>query len=79
MSREAFKEIIYNNMKHGKACDVYHLTVEHIRECGETAQECIRTLVNMIIRNIFFLTCPQAKVGIGTYIYKGRKKPINQS
>ena len=33
----------------------------------------------MIIKNIYFLTCPQAKVGLGTYIHKGRKKPINQS
>ena len=79
MSREAFKNILYKNMKAGKACDVYHLTVEHIRECGFTAQECIRALINKIINNIYFLTCPQVKVGLGTYVYKAKKKPITKS
>ena len=53
MSKEAFRKIVYSEMKLGKACDVYHLTVEHIRECGEIAQECIRRLINMIINNIY--------------------------
>ena len=76
---KAFEEIIYKNMKPRKACDVYHLTVEHIRECGELAQDCIRTLVNMIIQNIYHLTCPQAKVGLGTYVHKGKGRPIDKS
>ena len=74
MSREAFKKIIFSEMKLGKACDVYHLTAEHIRECGEVAQECIRKLINMIINNIYYLTCSQVKVGLSTYIHKAKKK-----
>ena len=37
MSKEAFKHIVYKKMKLGKAPDIYHLTVEHLRECGEAA------------------------------------------
>ena len=79
MTREDFKNIVFKNMKSGKACDAYFLTVEHIRESGEIAQECIRTLINKIIDNIYFLTCPQIKVGLGTYVYKGKKKPVSKS
>ena len=57
MTKEAFEEILFKKMKPGKACDIYHLTVEHLRECGETAQLCVRTLINMIIQNIYYLTC----------------------
>ena len=39
MTREDFKNIVFKNMKSGKACDAYFLTVEHIRESGEIAQE----------------------------------------
>ena len=79
MSKEAFKKIIFSEMKLGKACDVYHLTAEHIRECSEVAQECIRKLINMIINNIYYLTCSQVKVGLGTYIHKAKNKPLDQS
>ena len=79
MTREDFKKIVFKNMKAGKACDAYHLTVEHIRECGDIAQDCIRKLINKIIDDIYYLTCPQVKVGLGTYVYKGKKKPITRS
>jgi hypothetical protein len=36
-------------------------------------------LLNSIITNIYFLTCPQLKAGLGTSIHKGKKKPRNQS
>ena len=79
MSRESFLEIINQKMKLGKACDAYTLTVEHIRECGEVAQECIRKLINLIIKNIYYLTCSQVKVGLGSCIFKGKKKPVELS
>lgn len=79
MSRESFLNIVYKEMKTGKACDAYKLTVEHIRECGELAQECIRYLINMIINNIYYLTCPEVKVGLGTCIFKGKKKSPEQA
>ena len=79
MSRKDFTDIVYKEMKPGKACDAYKLTVEHIRECGEAAQECIRHLINMIINNIYYLTCPQIKVGLGSCIFKGKKKPVEQA
>ena len=79
MSRETFIDIVYKQMKPGKACDAYRLTVEHIRECGDLAQECIRHLINRIINNIYYLTCSQVKVGLGTCIYKCKKKPTEHA
>ena len=39
----------------------------------------MRTLINRIIKNIYYLTCSQAKIGLGTYIHKGRGKPVDKS
>ena len=66
-------------MKRGKSCDIYQLTTEHIQECGKTAKMCILKLLNNIITNIYFLTCPQIKAGLGSSVHKGKKKPRNQS
>ena len=32
-----------------------------------------------IIDNINYLACPQIKAGLGTAVYKGKKKPLSQS
>ena len=64
-------------MKLGKAADIYKLTVEHLRFAGSVAKLCILNLLNEIIRNIYFLTCPQVKIGLGSAIYKGKGKPLS--
>ena len=66
-------------MKLGKACDFYHLTVEHLRYCGSVAKESLLVLINRILSNIYFLSCPQLKIGLGTAIHKGRGKPADKS
>ena len=66
-------------MKAGKACDVYHLTVEHLRHCGSQAQQQILSYINRILKNIYYLSCPQIKLGLGTPIYKAKKKPLAMS
>ena len=38
MSLEDMNKIIFNKMKSGKACDIYHLTVEHLRYCGNAVR-----------------------------------------
>ena len=67
--------ILDKKMKSGKACDIYQLTVEHLRNCGDKAKQCILALVNRILLNIYFLSCQQIKLGLGTAIYKSK---INQ-
>ena len=66
-------------MKAGKACDIYHLTVEHLRNCGDHAKYCILAFVNRILLNIYFLSCQQIKLGLGTAIYKSKNKPVDKS
>ena len=79
MSKERFDEIISSEMKRGKACDIYQLTVEHIQMCGDEAKLCILNLINRIIEDIYFLSCPQAKAGIGSSVHKGKRKPRTSS
>ena len=66
-------------MKFGKACDIYQMTVEHLRHCGEDAKAAVMKLINRIIQSIYYLTCNQVKLGLGSAIYKGRKKPVSLS
>ena len=72
MKMEDFEEIIFKRLKQGKACDLYHLTVEHLREAGQEAKQCIMNLINMVIANIHYLTCPQIKTGLATSLHKGK-------
>ena len=71
--------ILFKRMKAGKACDFYHLTVEHLRHCGTQAKVEVLGLVNRIIEDIYYLSCSQLKIGIGTPIYKGKRKPVASS
>ena len=66
MKMEDLENILNKDMKLGKACDVYHLTVEHLRYAGHQAKLVILRLVNDIIKNIYYLTCPQVKKGLST-------------
>ena len=71
--------ILHNRMKPGKSCDIYQLTVEHLRFCGLQAKNQILNLINRIFKDIYFLTCPQIKLGLGTALHKGKSKPITKS
>ena len=79
MSISQLNHILFSKMKPGKACDIYHLTVEHLRHCGLEAQESILGLINRILSDIYFLSCPQIKLGLGTAVYKGKNKLTNIS
>ena len=72
-------KILNKDMKKGKACDIYKLTVEHLRFAGHEAKLIILQLLNDIIENIYYLTCPQVKKGLSTAVYKGKKKPVSES
>ena len=79
MTISQLNHIINSKMKAGKACDVYHLTVEHLRHSGDQAKLHILEFINRILKNIYFLSCPQIKLGLGTAIYKGKNKTISKS
>ena len=79
MSISDLNHILYTKMKPGKACDVYHVTVEHLRHCGNQAKLHILALVNRILANLYYLSCPQIKLGLGSAVHKGKKKPLSRS
>ena len=71
--------ILFSKMKTGKACDIYTLTVEHLRHSGLEAKKHILAFINRVLSDIYFLTCPQIKLGLGTAIHKGKKKPTDKA
>ena len=79
MTISQLNDILQYRMKAGKACDVHQLTVEHIRNCGDDAKLTIVKLINRIIENIYYLSCPQIKLGLGTAVFKGKRKPVAKS
>ena len=73
------EDILNKEMKLNKACDIYKLTVEHLRYSGHHAKIILLKLLNEIISNIYYLTCPQVKIGLSTSAYKGKKKPVSEA
>ena len=69
MNLSQLEKILHSKMKLGKSCDIYHLTVEHLRYCGRVAKLQILDLINRILMDIYFLSCPQIKLGLGTSIH----------
>ena len=79
MTLTQLDNILHAKMKPGKACDVYQVTVEHLRHCGDEAKLHILNLINRILENLYFLSCPQIKLGLGSAVYKGKRKPLSKS
>ena len=79
MTIDDLDKIIDKKMKLKKSCDIYQLTVEHLRFCGKDARASILKLMNRIIKNIYYLTCPQIKIVLGSALYKGRSKPVSSA
>ena len=79
MNMSQLEHILQKKMKSGKACDIYHLTVEHVRHCGLEAKQTILLFINRILLDIYYMSCPQIKLGLGTAVYKGRNKVTSLS
>ena len=62
MTISQLNHILSHKMKPGKACDIYHLTVEHLRHCGPEAKLSVLELINRVLQDIFFLAGPQIKL-----------------
>ena len=56
-------------MKRGKACDIYKLNAEHLKNAGTNAKTAVLNLINDLIENIEYFACPQVKSGISTAAY----------
>ena len=72
-------KILFKKIKLGKACDIYQLTVEHLRYCGESVLLKILEFINRILENMYYLSCSQLKLGIASAIHKGKRKPLDLS
>ena len=57
-------KILFSKLKLNKACDVYQLTVEHIRNAGPVAHNHILTLLNKIIDDINSTSRPETKTAV---------------
>ena len=79
MTMAQLDHILNKKMKPGKSCDIYQLTVEHLRNCGDEAKQCILEFINRILSSIYYLSCRQIKLGLATPIYKKKNKPISLS
>ena len=70
-------DIIFRRLKLNKACDIYKLTVEHLRYCGDETLVLILRLLNLIIDNLNYLSSPQLNTSITSIIHKGKLKPVS--
>ena len=73
---DKLKEILFKRMKLNKACDIFKLTVEHLRNCGDKSLDIAKSLINKIIDNINFLSSPQLNTSVATVIHKGKGKSL---
>ena len=66
------KDILFKRLKLNKACDVYKLTVEHLRYCGDETLFWILKLLNLIIDHLNYLSSPQLNTSVTSIVYKGK-------
>ena len=76
MNMGRLKNIIFKKLKLKKACNVFKLTVEHIRNAGEDSLNSILLLLNRIITNINVLSSPELNTSVASVIFKGKDKPL---
>ena len=68
------KDIIFKTLKLNKACNIFKLTVEHLRNCGDRTLTLILQLLNLIIEHLNYLSSPQLNTAVATIIHKGKGK-----
>ena len=76
MQLTQLKDIIFKRLKLNKACDIYKLTVEHLRNCGEKSLGLILQLLNAIIGHLNYLSAPQLNTAVATIVHKGKGKSV---
>ena len=76
MNLTQLKDILFKKLKVNKACDIFKLTVEHLRNAGDKSLGLILNLLNNIIENINVLSSPQLNTSVASVVFKGKDKPI---
>ena len=76
MTLNNLKDILFKKLKLGKACDVFKLSVEHLRFAGDETLILILRLLNLIIDNISYLSSPQLNTAVASVVFKGKDKPV---
>ena len=74
---ENLQEIVHKKLKNNKACDIYHLTPEHLKHAGDEALLLMCELINRVLKNLNFLSAPEFKIAIASVKYKAKDKPKN--
>ena len=77
MTLQNLKDILFKKLKLNKACDVYKLSVEHLRYAGDETLSLVLCLLNMIIDNINYLSSTQLNTSVASIIYKSKSKPVH--
>ena len=72
------KDILFKKLKLGKACDVFMLTVEHLRNAGDSTLLLLLDLINLIIDNLNYLSSPQLNTSIASIVHKGKGRPVTK-
>ena len=70
MNLAQLKFILFKKLKLNKACDIFKLTVEHLRNAGDESLIIILNLLNNIIKNIKVLSSPQLNTSVATVVRK---------
>ena len=78
MTLTNLKDIIFKKLKLNKACDIYKLSVEHLRHAGDQILEFLLKILNSIIENLNHLSQSQLNTAIASVIYKGKEKPKHE-
>ena len=68
---------IVSKLKNNKACDIYHMTAEHLKYAGVKTLELLCVYINRVIQNMEFYSAPEFKLSVASVIYKGKDKPRN--
>ena len=76
MTLQNLKDILFKKFKLNKACDVYMLTVEHLRYAGDESLSLVLFLLNLIIDNINYLSSSQLNTSVNSIVYKATNKPV---
>ena len=71
------KNIIFKRLHLNKACDIFKLTVEHLRYAGDQTLTLITHLLNLIIDNLNYLSSPHLNTVVATIVYKSKEKPVS--
>ena len=75
MKLSDLKSILFKKLKLGKACDMFMLTVEHLRYAGDATLLLLLDLLNLIIDNLNYLSSPQLNTSVASIVHKGKNRP----